>query len=129
MADNLPGVDFSQDWLDLWLKHGPDPGQTWFDLLYNLKPSGLAEVPLWYATVIADAVKAGHITTAQARQLTDTGLTGADVPMPVHLLHAWDSLMHTLGRTWPQQHKRANTAVLQANRAVVSAQRKLGRGR
>lgn len=128
MADTLPGSDLTQDQVDAIIAAGPQPGQTWYSLLFTIHPVGLLEVPIWYSEIVGDALRAGHITVTQAQTLEDTLPDGTDTAPPQSLLNAWDDLMQAMSKTWPKRRQRASAQLLRMNTAVSRAQRIFARG-
>jgi len=128
MADFLPGTTTTQAFLDAALAKAPAPFPTWYLFLLDWQPQGLAEVPVWYVTLVEDQVKAGHITGDEARQLLTADLASQPAAEPVSMIGAWDSLMGLIVRTWPKRRKRAAKAVLDMNTSVTQAVRRLSHG-
>ena len=124
----LPGVNFSADELAVWLLHAPDPYDTWLEFLQHIHPEGLTVVPIWYVTVVTDALHDHHITDAQARSLLTASAVGDNPAPPISLFTAWGQLMQTMAVTWPARRKRQTAALDNMNRQVHRTRGAMHRG-
>lgn len=128
MPDTLPGSNLTQQQLDRIIAVGPAPGETWDELLLAIHPVGLNEVPIWYDTVVTNALRAGHITESDAQALLTATGAGTEVAPPKSLLQAWDDLMAAFAVVWPKRRQAASGQLQRMNVAVSQAQRRLGGG-
>lgn len=128
LAPNLPGSPYTQEEVDTYIAIGPRGGDTWYDLLTFLHPSGLAEVPIWYVTIVNAAVQKGRITAAQRLSLLTADEQGGPVAPPQSILDAWAALMQSMAITWPNRRNHASAQLLRMNTAVAKAQRRFVRG-
>lgn len=130
MADPvyLPGTFITQAGLAELLAQAPLPYTSWFPFLFDLHPSPLPEVPIWYVTVVTDALRAGRITDDQARSLLVANLSPESYAEPVSLLQAFASLTQAMAVNWPKRRQASSRAVLRMNAAVARRRKAALRG-
>ena len=130
MADPayLPGTFMTQQTLNELLAQAPLPYSTWYPFLYDLHPAPLPEVPIWYVTVVTNALKAGHVSDSQAKALLTNDLTDDEFVEPQRLHQAWASLTQAMAVTWPKRRKATASAITAMNLAVRRARRAALRG-